>query len=90
VKLGGHRTDADGNPVSLSLDAIAKGREAIAQRANAKATDIAPAIRELQATGVTTLTGIAAGLNDLGIPTPRGGHWQAVQVSRVLDRLNAD
>ena len=87
VKLGGHRADADGKPVTLTLDAIAKGRETIAKRADAKAADIAPAIRELQAAGVTSLTGIASGLNDQGIPTPRGGQWQAVQVQRVLSRL---
>jgi len=87
VKLGGHRTDVDGKPVTLTLDAIAKGRETIARRADEKASRIMPAIRELQAAGVTSLTGIAAGLNDQGIPTPRGGRWQAVQVSRILERL---
>lgn len=87
VKLGGHRTGADGKPATLTLDTIAMGREAIAKRAHAKAVDIAPAIRELQAAGITSLTAIAAGLNEQGIPTPRGGLWQAVQVSRVLERL---
>lgn len=89
VKLGGHRTDAAGKPMALTLDAIAKGREAIAKRADAKASDIAPAIRELQAAGITSLTAIAAGLNDQGVLSPRGGQWQAVQVSRVLARLSA-
>ncbi len=88
VKLGGHRIDANGKPVSLTPDVIAKGREAIARRANAKALDIAPAIRELQANGLTSLHSIATGLNDLGIPTPRGRRWHAVQVQRVLDRTN--
>jgi DNA invertase Pin-like site-specific DNA recombinase len=88
VTLGGHRTDADGKPVTFALDAIAKGREAIAERADKRATQIMPAITELQAAGVTSLTGIAAGLNDQGIPTPRGGKWQAVQVQRVLSRLS--
>jgi hypothetical protein len=45
------------------------------------------AIRELQVAGVKALTGIAAGLNDQGIPTPRGGQSQAVQVQRVLNRI---
>jgi len=88
VKLGGHRTDAEGNPVTLTLATIAKGREAVARRADAKATDIAPAIRELQAKGLTSLHSIAAGLNDLGIPTPRHSKWSAVQVQRVLARLD--
>lgn len=87
VKLGGHRTYADGKPVTLTLEAIAKGRETIAKRADDEAARIMPAIRELQAEGATSLTAIAAGLNDQGIPTPRGGRWQAVQVQRVLERL---
>jgi hypothetical protein len=38
--------------------------------------------------GVTSLAGIAAALNERGIPTASGqGTWQAVQVSRVLARL---
>jgi hypothetical protein len=74
VKLGGHRTDAKGKPVSLSRENIAKGREAIARRADAKAADIAPAIRELQKSGATSLRDIATGLNSAGIPTPRGRH----------------
>jgi hypothetical protein len=48
---------------------------------------VLPAIRELQAAGVTSLRAIAAELTQRGIPTPRGtGAWQAVQVQRVLDR----
>ncbi|MHC2664572.1 recombinase family protein [Bradyrhizobium diazoefficiens] len=87
VKLGGRRTHADGSPVTLTLAAIEKGRETIAERADEKAARIMPAIRELQEAGITSLTAIAARLNDQGIPTPRGGRWQAVQVQRVLDRL---
>jgi len=50
--------------------------------------DYAWVIRELQANGVTSLAGIAAALNERGIPTASGqGPWQAVQVSRVLARL---
>jgi hypothetical protein len=29
---------------------------------------------------------IAAGLNEAGIPTARGGEWSAVQVQRVMSR----
>lgn len=88
VKLGGRRKDANGKPVTLTLDAIAKGREAIAERADAKAESILPTIRELQAAGVTSLSGIAAALTDQEIPTPRGGsRWQPVQVQRLLSRF---
>jgi hypothetical protein len=32
--------------------------------------------------------GVAAGLNEQGIPTARGaGKWSAVQVARLLERL---
>jgi ABC-type hemin transport system ATPase subunit len=42
------------------------------------------------ASGVTTLQGIAAALNERQIPTASGnGQWQAVQVARVLARLAA-
>jgi hypothetical protein len=44
---------------------------------------------ELQASGATSLRAIAAGLNERGIPTARGdGEWSAVQVMRVLERLD--
>lgn len=72
------RADASGAVATLLLGAIAKVREAIAQRANAKASRIAPAIRELQSRGAASLKAIAEGLNEMDIPTPRGGRWQAV------------
>jgi hypothetical protein len=54
----------------------------------AVASDIAPTIVEIQAAGATSLRGIAAELNERGIPTARGGGtWSAAQVARVLDRL---
>jgi DNA invertase Pin-like site-specific DNA recombinase len=87
VKLGGRRTDQDGNPVCLTLLAIARGREERTKLADEKAANVAPAIRGLQASGVTSLVGIASGLNDLGVPTRRGGKWSAVQVSRTIRRI---
>lgn len=63
-------------------------RKALHARSAARAADIAPVIRELQAAGKTSLRAIADGLNEKGIPTSRGnGQWSAVQVSRVLERL---
>jgi hypothetical protein len=59
-------------------------------RAFAQAVELAPVIAMLQASGVTTLNGIAAELNARGIPTPQGGQrWHAAQVNRVLKRLAA-
>jgi hypothetical protein len=70
------------------LEATRIARAARVARADARATDLAPLIAELRASGVTTLHGIAAALNARKIPTPRGrGEWQAPQVGRVLARL---
>jgi hypothetical protein len=43
----------------------------------------APIIEAIRTAGVTSDTGIAKALNDRGIPTARGGKWQAVQVQRL-------
>jgi Recombinase len=64
------------------------GRKVRTARAVSRAVDLAPAINELQASGVTTLRDIAAALNERGIPTASGkGPWQASQVRRMLARL---
>jgi hypothetical protein len=82
-KLGGDR----GN-----LPAVAKAgaRASVAARimkAGSRASDLAPIIEELKAAGAVSLRQIAAGLNDKGIKTVRGGKWSAVQVQRVLERV---
>jgi hypothetical protein len=42
----------------------------------------------MQAAGASSLRAIADGLNAKNIPTARGsGEWSAVQVARVLDRI---
>lgn len=77
-----------GDHVTLSDEARALGTEARQRKAAERAGDLAPVIAELQASGVTSLSGIAAALTERGIPTARGRlEWTAVQVSRVLDRL---
>jgi DNA invertase Pin-like site-specific DNA recombinase len=82
VKLGGDRG------VTPSARAHARSAEAKQERADARATDLAPTVAKLRAAGATSLRAIAAGLNDLGIPTARGeGEWSATQVQRVLARL---
>jgi DNA invertase Pin-like site-specific DNA recombinase len=82
-KLGGNRGVIPGAKMR------AASRKALQERTVARAADIAPTIRELQAAGATSLRAIAAGLNEQGIPTARGaGKWSAVQVARVLDRLD--
>jgi DNA invertase Pin-like site-specific DNA recombinase len=81
TKLGGDRG------VVPSKKVRAMGVEAQRARADAKAADLAPIIKELQAAGKTSLRAIAAGLNEVGIPTARGGEWSSPQVMRMLDRL---
>jgi DNA invertase Pin-like site-specific DNA recombinase len=82
VKLGGDRG------VIPTAKSRAKAVAAIKARAEAKAADLAPIIKELQAAGKTSLRAIAAGLNDAGIPTERGGQWSSPQVMRILERLD--
>jgi DNA invertase Pin-like site-specific DNA recombinase len=62
--------------------------KALRERTEARAADLAPVIKELQAGGATSLRAIAAGLNDRGIPTARGGEWSSPQVMRILERLD--
>lgn len=81
-KLGGNRG------AKLTAKVRAAGRAEVANRATARAADLAPIIEEIRAAGIVSLRGIAATLNERGISTPRGrGEWSAVQVSRVLRRL---
>jgi DNA invertase Pin-like site-specific DNA recombinase len=80
-KLGGYR----GN--QLTAKARQAGVKAVQARADARAADLAPVVAELQAAGVTSLRAIADALNKRHIPTPRGGRWQAGNVSQLLARL---
>ena len=62
--------------------------EVRAARAKQSAANLAPLVRALQASGVTSLNGIAAALIEHHVPTPAGRvHWHAMQVARVLKRL---
>jgi DNA invertase Pin-like site-specific DNA recombinase len=84
-RLGGRRR------TRLTDDARASGREVIAERARQRAANMADTIKAIQATGATTLQGIADELNRRGIPTAAGrGEWQPTQVQRVLQRLATD
>jgi hypothetical protein len=70
------------------LEAARTARAVRTARADARAADLAPTIRKLQASSATTLQAIAAELNRRGIPTATGrGEWCGKQVRRVLARL---
>src|SRR5262252_8162822 len=62
---------------------------AIGKRADHRAADLMPMIAELQAAGATSLRSIAAGFNERGIPTARGGKWSAVQAVRSRSAIAA-
>ena len=72
-----------GSPVALQTVAQARAaKSAYAVKANATTLAV---VREIQASGVETLTGIARTLQARGVKTPAGRtEWQPVQVSRLL------
>jgi DNA invertase Pin-like site-specific DNA recombinase len=82
VILGGH-------PERLKRRREGSRRSALvrSQKAAHRAADLLPTIDAIRAEGVHSASGIAAELNERGIPTARGGHWQATQVLRLLARL---
>jgi DNA invertase Pin-like site-specific DNA recombinase len=48
--------------------------------------NVLPVIREIQASGIKSLRGVARALAARGIATARGGAWTPVQVSAILQR----
>jgi DNA invertase Pin-like site-specific DNA recombinase len=60
--------------------------KAIEANADRYAANVLPIIREVQRAGAKSLRAIAEALNARGVPTARGGHWQAMTVSNVLAR----
>jgi hypothetical protein len=49
-----------------------------------------PIVRTIQASGISSLAGIADALNLRGIRTARGGAWHASTVRNLLARSPAD
>jgi hypothetical protein len=49
---------------------------------------VVPIIHQVQASGVTSLRGVAAALNARGVRSARGGQWAATQVGAVLARVS--
>lgn len=82
VKLGNYCK----NP-KVTAAARKAGTEALQRVAARRAADLTPTIKELQASGATSLRAIADGLNARGITTKRGSAWTATQVMRVLARI---
>jgi DNA invertase Pin-like site-specific DNA recombinase len=84
VVLGGH-------PERIGRAAARRGSKASATLRSGRADEMvvafAPRLDELRAAGVTSLRGLARALNEDATPAPRGGHWSASQVQRLLLRL---
>lgn len=76
-----------GNP--RIAEARDKARQQIATHADCFARNVAPLIREIRATGAVTYRAIAAALNARGIPTARGGRWQAATVRNIERRKDS-
>lgn len=72
-----------GSPIARQTVAKARAaRSAYAKKANATTRAV---IREIQSSGIVTLTGVARALEARGVPTPaRRTNWQPVQVARLL------
>ena len=64
-----------------------RGRETQIARADQMAQNVMPIIREIQATGIDTLQGIADVLNARGVKTARGGKWYPTTVKNLAKRL---
>jgi DNA invertase Pin-like site-specific DNA recombinase len=63
------------------------GWAAVRENARARADGLRWVLEELEATGVTSNSGIARSLNAKGIQAPRGGRWTATGVKRLRERL---
>jgi DNA invertase Pin-like site-specific DNA recombinase len=79
VKLGGPKL------AEATKLGTAKNRE----NADLFAANTLPVIRQIQKTGATSYRAVAAALTARGIPTARGGVWNAQQVMNVLRRVEA-
>lgn len=79
--LGGRR------PNQRFLDAEGRHKAAATRRAASaqRKLDVLPYVDAARAAGHTSLRSIAGYLNVRRIAAPRGGHWQAAQVARLLN-----
>ena len=82
VKFGGDRG------ARFTVEQRAARSAFLAQRAAARAADLAPVLSALKAEGVTSMGAIARALTERRIPTAQGAiKWSPMQVSRVLKIL---
>ncbi len=65
------------------------GNRARTSRSNARAAALYDVVAGAKARGHTSLRSIASYLSISGIPSPRGGEWSAMAVSRLLKQMEA-
>lgn len=65
------------------------GNRARTARSNARAAALYDVVAGAKARGHTSLRSIASYLSISGIPSPRGGEWSAMAVSRLLKQMEA-
>lgn len=83
-----------GNPNgAAALQRAGKGNKASITasraRADAHATGLAPVVQDLAREGLTSLSAIAAALNERGMLTPRGARWHKSSVRNLIARLTS-
>src|SRR5450759_963133 len=72
-----------------NIEVAQRNSRAVRSKASAQFVQNAiPVIKQIQATGLTSLREVAGALNARGIRSARGGEWQPTQVKRVLERAN--
>lgn len=74
-----------GNLVNLA-DGHKRGAATNARSADTFAANVMPIVREIQASGRTTLQAIADALNERRVATVRGGEWHVSAVKNLLAR----
>jgi DNA invertase Pin-like site-specific DNA recombinase len=82
-KLSGTKLGNPSNPG----EAAAKGRQVCVSEADRFANSVMPVVQAIQASGVSSLRGLAIALNTRGIRTARGGRWQVSNVRNLLARM---
>lgn len=89
-----HQREREKNPdytkrIGGLRDATMKRNEAIQRKAKAEAQKVYKLIGPMREAG-RTLASIADALNEMEVATSRGGSWTAMQVKRVLSRVEAN
>ncbi|WP_417782559.1 recombinase family protein [Terasakiella pusilla] len=74
------------NPLGGLRDKTMKRNKVRIEQADKQAKKLAGLVLPMKERG-DSLRAIAKSLNEAGVTTPRGGHWQAPQVKRLIERL---